>query len=96
MDFILKFGKYKGINFSSTPKSYQTWLLKQEWFKRPDMESNSPSWQISSLSRQLKGWDGHSKRGMAIYDAIFEAEKAEDDLYFNSEDQSSSRYDGSW
>jgi hypothetical protein len=96
MDFTLKFGKYKGVNFSSTPKSYQTWLLKQEWFKRPDMESNSPSWQISHLSRQLKGWDGYSKRGMAIYDAIFEAEKAEDDLYYNSEDQCSPRYDGSW
>lgn len=34
-NFILKFGKYKGQKFSSTPKSYQDWLLKQDWFKVP-------------------------------------------------------------
>jgi hypothetical protein len=35
MNFILKFGKYKGENFSNTPKWYQDWLLKQDWFKVP-------------------------------------------------------------
>ena len=34
-NFTLKFGKYKGQEFSSTPKSYQDWLLKQDWFKMP-------------------------------------------------------------
>jgi hypothetical protein len=34
-NFILKFGKYKGQMFLSTPKSYQDWLLKQDWFKLP-------------------------------------------------------------
>ena len=33
--FILKFGKYKGQNFNSTPVSYQSWLLNQDWFKVP-------------------------------------------------------------
>ncbi len=34
-NFILKFGKYKGQLFLSTPKSYQDWLLNQDWFKLP-------------------------------------------------------------
>ena len=32
---ILKFGKYKGQDFYLTPKSYQSWLIKQDWFKAP-------------------------------------------------------------
>jgi uncharacterized protein (DUF3820 family) len=32
---VLKFGKYKGQNFYSTPKSYQNWLISQDWFKAP-------------------------------------------------------------
>jgi hypothetical protein len=31
-DSTLKFGKFKGQAFESTPKWYQEWLLKQEWF----------------------------------------------------------------
>ena len=31
----LKFGKFKGQKFSDTPYWYQTWLLKQDWFKAP-------------------------------------------------------------
>ena len=34
-NFILKFGKYKGQQFLSTPKNYQDWLVKQDWFKLP-------------------------------------------------------------
>jgi uncharacterized protein (DUF3820 family) len=34
-NFNLKFGKYKGQDFLSTPKSYQDWLLAQDWFKIP-------------------------------------------------------------
>ena len=29
------------------------------------------------LHQQLNGWDGYSRRGQAIYDAIFEQEKAQ-------------------
>ena len=29
-----------------------------------------------SLHHQLNGWDGYSKKGQAVYDAIFEQEKA--------------------
>jgi hypothetical protein len=32
-NFTLKFGKFKGQQFSSTPDWYQAWLLKQDWFK---------------------------------------------------------------
>jgi hypothetical protein len=34
-NFILKFGKFKGQLFLSTPNSYQNWLLSQDWFKIP-------------------------------------------------------------
>lgn len=63
-DFVLKFGKFKGQEFSNTPSWYQEWLPKQEWFKSP-----------KPLHQQLNGWDGYSRKGEAIYDAIFEHEK---------------------
>jgi uncharacterized protein (DUF3820 family) len=79
-NFTLKFGKYKGQDFSNTPKSYQEWLLKQDWFKMPTNLTplQQAEKQISSLSNQLKNWDGYSKRGSAIYDAMFDAEQAMD------------------
>jgi len=69
-DFTLKFGKFKGQLFSQTPDWYQEWLPKQVWFKMP---------QDKPLHQQLNGWDGYSRKGEAIYDAIFEQEKAEQD-----------------
>lgn len=33
VNFILKFGKYKGQKFGNTPTSYQDWLVKQDFFK---------------------------------------------------------------
>jgi hypothetical protein len=79
-NFTLKFGKYKGQDFSSTPKSYQEWLLAQNWFKMPITLTplQQAEKQISDLSNQLRGWDGYSKRGSAIYDAMFDAEQAMD------------------
>ena len=38
MNFTLKFGKHKGQQFQDTPKSYQNWLLSQDWFKMPKNE----------------------------------------------------------
>ena len=73
---ILKFGKFKGQNLSNTPEWYQDWLMKQDWFKPTKVVKEK------SLYDQLKGWDGHSKRGEAIYDAIFEQEKAESDAMY--------------
>jgi len=35
LNFTLKFGKYNGEKFFYTPKSYQDWLLAQDWFKVP-------------------------------------------------------------
>ena len=89
LNFTLKFGKYKGQEFSKTPKSYQDWLLAQDWFKVPTVIAPlqvptvlTPLQQaeknISQLSSQLNGWDGHSSRGAAIYDAMFDAEQAMD------------------
>lgn len=73
----LKFGKFKGQKFIDTPIWYQNWLLKQDWFKAPKQQKPLP------LHRQsLSGWDGYSKRGQAIYDAIFEEEKAESDRMY--------------
>ena len=96
--FILKFGKHKGQEFNSTPVSYQNWLLSQYWFKIPNQLSPLENAQksISNLSNQLKGWDGHSKRGTAIYDSMFEAEKAMDSAIFNSTDEHSPFWDGTY
>jgi len=80
LNFTLKFGKYKGQEFSKTPKSYQDWLLAQDWFKVPIVLTplQQAEKNISQLSSQLNGWDGHSSRGAAIYDAMFDAEQAMD------------------
>ena len=98
MDFILRFGKHKGQNFSSVPKSYQEWLLKQDWFKAPTQPTQLQiaEKQFSEASRRLGNWNGHSRRGAVAYNAMFEAEKAMDSAIFNSPDQSSTFYDGSW
>jgi hypothetical protein len=70
----LRFGKYKGQQFEKTPKSYQDWLIKQDWFKAPKQEK--------PLHQQLNGWDGYGRKGQAVYDAIFEQEKAESDSMY--------------
>lgn len=66
-NFTLKFGKYKGKNFFDTPKSYQDWLLSQDWFKLPTIEEKMP--KIS------KSWNGFSRKGEAQESAVFEWEK---------------------
>lgn len=66
MDTVLKFGKFKGQSFEATPKWYQDWLLKQDWFKRPTNEERPPV--IS------KNWDGYSRKGQAQEWAVFEWE----------------------
>ena len=68
----LRFGKYKGQQLENTPKSYQVWLSKQDWFKAPKQEK--------PLHQQLNDWDGHSEKGQAIYDSIFEQEKKQGDM----------------
>ena len=69
----LRFGKYKGQEFYNTPKSYQQWLMAQDWFKTQTTRHQEPK----ALHHQLNDWDGYSKKGEAIYDAIFEQEKAQ-------------------
>lgn len=97
-NFTMKFGKYKGQQFLTTPKSYQEWLLKQDWFKIPAQSDAMQSAQksISNLSKSLKGWDGYSAKGQAVYEQIFEAEKAMDNAIFNSKDEHSPFWDGTY
>jgi uncharacterized protein (DUF3820 family) len=69
----LRFGKYKGQQLENTPKSYQDWLMNQEWFKAPKKE-------IPLHRQSLNGWDGYSKWGQAIEDAIFANDCLDQDL----------------
>ena len=65
---ILKFGKFKGQELITTPVWYQDWLQKQDWFYMP---------KEKPLHQQLNGWDGYSRKGQAVYDAIWEQEQKE-------------------
>lgn len=69
----LKFGKHKGEQFENTPLSYQNWLLAQTWFKAPKQ-------QRPLHTQSLAGWDGFSKWGQAIENAIFENDALDQDL----------------
>jgi uncharacterized protein (DUF3820 family) len=95
-NFTLKFGKYKGQQFLSTPTNYQNWLLSQDWFKMPTVltELQQAEKILSECATKLKGWDGYSRKGAAIYDQMFDAEKAMDAAIFNSYDQSSPYWNG--
>jgi hypothetical protein len=97
-NFTLKFGKYKGMQFLSTPVSYQNWLLAQDWFKMPVAltEMQQAEKRVSNCAKQLKGWNGYSKAGAVAYDNMFEAEKAMDAAYYNDSDPSSPRWNGEY
>jgi uncharacterized protein (DUF3820 family) len=84
MNFILKFGKFKGQQFSTTPDWYQAWLQKQDWFKMPTQltKLQQAEKNLSQLSNKLKGWDGYSRKGYATESRLFEAEKAYEDLIY--------------
>jgi uncharacterized protein (DUF3820 family) len=83
-DFTLKFGKYKGQQFVNTPKSYQDWLLKQDWFKIPAKmdELSIVQKEMSKVSNSLKGWNGYSKKGQFAYDRMFQLEQMESDIMY--------------
>ena len=66
---VLKFGKFKGQELSTTPKWYRDWLIKQDWFGANITQK--------PLHKQLNGWNGHSAKGQSVYEAIFENEKQE-------------------
>lgn len=72
-NFELRFGKYKGQMFLSTPVSYQNWLLNQEWFKIPKSQPKPPS--------TPKNWNGYGKKGEVQYNAYFEYEMKMADIY---------------
>lgn len=94
-NFTLKFGKYKGTQFLSTPVSYQNWLLSQDWFKAPKESAlQNAQKQFSNSYKQLGSWNGYSKRGAAIYESMFEAEVAMDNAIFNSYDQNCEFWNG--
>lgn len=78
-NFILKFGKYKGQYFLDTPKSYQDWLLAQDWFKLP---AQPVSQNLSSAEKSYS--NAHNNMLKSNYsarsvDAMFDAEQALDD-----------------
>jgi hypothetical protein len=78
-NFILKFGKYKGLQFTSTPKHYQEWLLKQDWFKMPSQSvSNSLSNAGKSYSQAHSNMvkSNYSERSI---DSMFDAEQILDE-----------------
>ena len=56
VNFNLPFGKYKGMEFQDTPKSYQDWLLKQDWFKVPSNQLRKISHQHKGLCNQIDWW----------------------------------------
>jgi uncharacterized protein (DUF3820 family) len=97
-NFTLKFGKYKGTQFLSTPASYQNWLVSQDWFKMPVVmtEMQQAQKMVSQCANKLKGWNGYSKAGSVAYDNMFEAEKAMDAAYYNDSDPSSPRWNGEY
>lgn len=43
----------------------------------PDSETPVDAAFEKPLHHKLNGWDGHSRKGQAVYDAIFEQEKAQ-------------------
>jgi len=78
-NFTLKFGKYKGQQFLSTPVSYQNWLLQQDWFKVPTQVSSSNLSQVERIysnahNNMLKS--NYSERSV---DAMFHAEQMLDE-----------------
>ena len=76
-NFTLRFGKYKGQEFFSTPKSYQSWLLKQDWFKAPNQ---SPVVDSKPLSQnQQSGMDSELAEIKADNEVYFRAIEMEDD-----------------
>lgn len=46
MSHILNFGKFKGMEFSSTPLWYQSWLLKQDWFNPSVEKADTKSYAL--------------------------------------------------
>jgi uncharacterized protein (DUF3820 family) len=60
-NFTLKFGKYKGQQFSSTPTSYQEWLLKQDWFKLPTELT-----EVQKASKQIDNEEIQNHRNLTF------------------------------
>jgi glucose-6-phosphate 1-dehydrogenase len=52
--------------------------------------------QFSDARKRLGNWNGTSRRGQVAYEAMFEAEKAIDNAIFNSHDEYSSFWDGTY
>jgi hypothetical protein len=74
----LTFGKFKGQELSSTPKWYQNWLSKQDWFKMPTSQKSNLSYAEKAFS------DAHNYAMSSNYsersiNSMFEAEQILDD-----------------
>lgn len=84
MNTILKFGKFKGQDFYSTPKYYQEWLLKQDWFKAPQKPNELLEVQKEMVEtvKSIRSWNGYSKSGESAYNKVFELEQMEGDIMY--------------
>jgi hypothetical protein len=74
----LKFGKFKGQEFSQTPTWYQEWLIKQDWFKIPTKQISNLSYAEKSFSN-AHNYAKSSNYSERSIDAMFEAEQMLDD-----------------
>ena len=75
---ILTFGKFKGRQLEETPQWYQNWLNSQDWFEVERGAVYTPRIDY----KQLRGWDGYSERGQAIYDQLAEQEMEEENRMY--------------
>ena len=57
VNFVLKFGKYKGTKFCNTPNSYQMWLIKQDWFKETPQYLNMRKCTCGGLKNDIHDED---------------------------------------
>jgi len=62
---ILKFGKFKGQELSSTPEWYQKWLKMQDWFIMPTIQTQ----QDNKLYALIENGVIHTG-GISLEDAI--------------------------
>ena len=85
-NFTLAFGKYKGIEFYSTPLNYQKWLLNQDWFKMPSQSSANVSNSViadkysledfkSLIGKYIKASGWHYDNSGSMFGTIISVEK---------------------
>ena len=70
IDFKLKFGKYKGEMFLSTPAGYQKWLLEQAWFVLPTKEQLDKEKEREENFKKIQDEKFYNRYGASLDDII--------------------------